>query len=66
LTILYCSTDRRCRAGAPVKYLSHNASFQTWEKSAPSISGTKQLGSTFFCSGTQLIRLSGVRSYETD
>ena len=27
LTILYCSTDCRCRAGASVKNLSHSASF---------------------------------------
>jgi len=27
LTLLNRSTHRRCRAGAPVKYLSHNASF---------------------------------------
>jgi len=26
-TLLDCSTHRRCRAGAPVKYLSHSASF---------------------------------------
>ncbi len=43
LTILYCPMDRRCRAGASVKYLSHSASFQMGEKIAPSISGTKQL-----------------------
>lgn len=27
LTLLDCSTHRRCRAGAPVEYLSHHASF---------------------------------------
>jgi len=27
LTMLYCSTDCRCRAGAPVQNLSHSASF---------------------------------------
>ena len=25
LTLLDCATHRRCRAGAPVKYLSHSA-----------------------------------------
>ena len=44
LTMLYRSTDRRCRAGAPVKNLSHSASFWRSEKYAPSISGTKHLG----------------------
>jgi hypothetical protein len=27
LTMLYRSTDRLCRCGAPVQYLSHSASF---------------------------------------
>jgi hypothetical protein len=43
LTMLYRSTDRLCRAGAPVKYLAHNASFHSREKYAPSNSGTKHL-----------------------
>jgi hypothetical protein len=30
--LLYSSMDRRCRAGAPVKYLSHSATLQTWER----------------------------------
>src|SRR5487761_1590950 len=45
LTMLYRSTNRRCRAGAPVKYLAHNASFSSCEKYAPSNAGTKQIGS---------------------
>src|SRR5690606_27186078 len=32
LTILYRSTDRLCRRGAPVKNLSHSASFHPCEK----------------------------------
>src|SRR5215207_6053716 len=42
--MLYRSTDRLCRAGAPVQYLAHSASFQAGEKSAPSNSGIKHLG----------------------
>jgi site-specific DNA-adenine methylase len=41
--MLYRSTDRRCRTGAPVKYLAHNASFHSLEKYAPRNAGTKQL-----------------------
>src|SRR4051812_41648344 len=41
--MLYRSTDRLCRAGAPVHYLAHSASFQAGEKSAPSNSGIKHL-----------------------
>jgi hypothetical protein len=44
LTMLYRSTDRLCRCGAPVQYLSHNASFHSLEKYAPPNAGTKQLG----------------------
>ena len=43
LTILYCSTDRLCRAGAPVNNLAHSASFHSKEKTAPSNAGTKHL-----------------------
>ena len=42
---LGCSTHCRCRAGAPMKNLSHSASFWPSEKYAPSNSGTKQLSS---------------------
>jgi hypothetical protein len=48
LTMLYRSTDRLCRCGAPVKNLSHSASFESLDKNAPSKSGTKQLGSARF------------------
>jgi len=44
LTILYCSTDCRCRAGAPVKNLAHSASFHSRMDNAPSNPETKQLG----------------------
>jgi hypothetical protein len=42
LTMLYRSTHRLCRAGAPVKYLTHNPSRSTASESAPSYCGTKQ------------------------
>jgi len=35
LTMLYRSTDRLCRCGAPVKNLAHSASFHSREKTAP-------------------------------
>jgi hypothetical protein len=44
LTMLYRSTDRRRRAGAPMENLAHSASFQSGEKSAPSNPGTKHFG----------------------
>jgi len=46
LTILYCSTDRLCRPGAAVKYLSQSASFRALELIPPSISrsNTKDYG----------------------
>jgi Protein of unknown function (DUF2380) len=40
--MLYRSTDRICRCGAPVKNVSHSASFQSFDKNAPLKSGTKQ------------------------
>src|SRR5690606_31885211 len=43
LTILYCSTNRRCRAGATVENLAHSASFHCWPNNAPSNPGTKHL-----------------------
>jgi hypothetical protein len=52
LTILYRSTDRLCRRGAPVKNLAHSASLQLLDKTAPSKFGIKQLG-----------RLGSVRSW---
>src|SRR5260370_33788872 len=41
--MLYRSTDRLCRCGAPVQYLSHSASFHSLEKYAPPNAGTKQV-----------------------
>ena len=41
--MLYRSTDRLCRCGAPVQYLSHSASFHSLEKYAPPNAGTKHL-----------------------
>src|SRR3954451_19122225 len=43
-TMLYRSTDRLSRRGAPVKNLAHSASFDSCNKNAPSKCGTKQLG----------------------
>src|SRR5215218_8244986 len=45
LTMLYRSTDRRSRCGAPMVNLAHSASRRSCEKSAPSNPGIKQLGS---------------------
>jgi hypothetical protein len=42
--MLYRSTHRRCRGGAPVKNLAHSASFHSKENNAPSKPGIKQLG----------------------
>jgi hypothetical protein len=41
--MLYRSTDRLCRCGAPMKNLAHSASFESLDKNAPSKAGTKQL-----------------------
>jgi hypothetical protein len=43
LTMLYRSTDRLSRRGAPMENLAHNESFQSDGKAAPSNSGIKQL-----------------------
>jgi hypothetical protein len=43
MTMLYRSTDRLCRCGAPVQYLSHTGSFYSLEKYAPPNAGTKHL-----------------------
>jgi len=43
LTMLYRSTDRLCRRGAPVKNLTHSASFRSRQKTAPSKLGIKHL-----------------------
>jgi transposase len=40
--MLYRSTDRLCRAGAPMENLAHSASFHSRDKNAPSNPGTKQ------------------------
>ena len=43
LTMLYRSTDRLRRCGAPMKNLAHSASFHSRDKPAPSNPGTKHL-----------------------
>src|SRR4051812_43753715 len=45
LTMLYRSTDRLRRRGAPVKNLSHSASFDSCDNGAPSKPGIKHLAS---------------------
>jgi hypothetical protein len=44
LTMLYRSTDRRSRCGAPMLNLAHSASFHACGKTAPSNPGIKHLG----------------------
>ena len=41
--MLYRPTDRLCRRGAPMKNLTHSASFDSGDKDAPSKPGIKQL-----------------------
>ena len=41
--MLYRSTDRRSRRGAPMQNLAHSASFESLDKDAPSKAGTKHL-----------------------
>jgi hypothetical protein len=43
LTMLYRSTDRLCRCGAPMKNLAHSASLDSDDKNAPLNNGIKQL-----------------------
>jgi hypothetical protein len=43
LAVVADLTDRLCRCGAPVQYLSHSASFHSLEKYAPPNAGTKHL-----------------------
>jgi hypothetical protein len=43
LTMLYRSTDRLCRRGAPMENLAHSASFDSELKGAPSKPGIKHL-----------------------
>jgi hypothetical protein len=56
LTMLYRSTDRRCRCGAPMKNLAHSASLESLDKNAPSKTGTKQVGGGFIRRGRQRAR----------
>ncbi len=49
LTMLYRSTDRICRCGAPMEYLAHNASLHSNVKNAPSKPGIKQLIDSLSC-----------------
>src|SRR4029077_19616714 len=41
--MLYRSTDCLCLRGPPMKNLAHSASFQSFDKDAPSKPGTKRL-----------------------
>ena len=47
LTMLYRSTDRLRRCGAPVQNLAHSASFHSRDKTAPSNPGIKHLASYY-------------------
>src|SRR5215212_3050551 len=59
LTILYCSTDCRCRCGAAVENLAHSASLHSGDKNAPSNPGIKHLmGDLFLLSERQMARIS--------
>jgi MFS family permease len=64
--MLYRSTDRLSRRGAPVKNLSHNASFESFDKDAPSKPGTKHLmiSVTYALSGVLLIAVGA--AFERD
>lgn len=44
MTMLYRSTDRLSRAGAPVESLAHSASLDSCVEIAPSKPGIKHLG----------------------
>jgi hypothetical protein len=44
--MLYRSTHRRCRGGAPVQNLAHSVSFHSKENNAPSKPGIKHLVDT--------------------
>jgi hypothetical protein len=54
--MLYRSTDRLCRCGAPVQYLSHSASFHSLEKYAPPNAGTKQLNDLLDSYAEKIVR----------
>ena len=54
---LYCCSDGVRGRGAAVKYLSHNASFHSKEKIAPSNRGIKQLGNAIKYSQNSQITL---------
>src|ERR1700727_3035783 len=54
LTMLYRSTDCLCRRGAPMKNLAHSASFESFDKDAPSKPGTKHLPKGFWYSSNVL------------
>src|ERR1700722_2033615 len=60
LTMLYRSTDCLCRRGAPMKNLAHSASFESFDKDAPSKPGTKHLGE--WRALTELARADGLYS----
>jgi hypothetical protein len=51
LTMLYRSTDRLSRRGAPVKNLAHSASFDSCDNDAPSKCGIKHLDDRFHETG---------------
>jgi hypothetical protein len=61
MTMLYRSTHRRCRGGAPVKNLAHSASFHSKENNAPSKPGIKQLDAKL----DKLVKMGGAQASPT-
>src|SRR6202044_1119595 len=58
LTMLYRSTDCLCRRSAPMKNLAHSASFESFDKDAPSKPGIKHLAGIGGCEPMGLALLS--------
>lgn len=66
LTILYCSTDRLRRGGAPVQNLPHSASFHSMENNAPSKSGIKHLVGHPGKNHCKVVGVLGIAPVQTD
>ena len=59
--MLYRSTDRLSRRGAPVQNLAHSASFESLDKDAPSKAGTKHLGGVILAGTSEGMRCAPER-----
>lgn len=57
LTMLYRSTDRLCRCGAPMQNLAHSASFDSDVNDEPSKPGIKHLA---LCAAPLLVFCAGI------